>query len=52
MIDLRRVAVLATLLVLPAGCSGIDLSGGPRREVARETGPLTVPPHMRDEAHQ
>ena len=49
---LPRLAALAALLALPAACSDIDLSGGPRREVARETGPLTVPPHMRDGAHE
>ena len=47
-----RLVALAAALALPAACSEIDLSGGPRREVARETGPLTVPPHMRDGAHQ
>ena len=46
---LRRAA-LAAFLLLP-GCGGIDLgSPGP---VSRATsGPLTVPPHMRDGAHQ
>ena len=49
---LPRMAALAVMLAVPAGCSGIDLSGGPAREVSRDTGPLTVPPHMRDGAHQ
>lgn len=51
MTALRRLAAIA-MLVLPAGCAGIDLFGSPAREVRRDTGPLTVPPHMRDGAHQ
>ena len=47
-----RAAALAALLILPAGCSGIDLLSTPPREVKTDTGPLTVPPHMQDGAHQ
>ena len=49
MSKLRRAA-LAAFLFLP-GCGGID-QGSPRPDVPRDTGPLTVPPHMRDGAHQ
>ena len=48
--SLLRRAALAALLLLP-GCGGIDL-GSPGPDVPHETGPLTVPPHMRDGAHQ
>jgi hypothetical protein len=38
-----RGGVLALALGL-CGCGGIDFGDNPRRDVQKETGPLTVPP--------
>jgi hypothetical protein len=43
---------LTTLLLALAACSGINLSGGPGPITAKDTGPLTVPPHMADGSRQ
>ena len=54
---MTRYAFLAALytaaLLTLAACSGIDLGDNPGREVARDTGPLTVPPpHLKDGASE
>ncbi len=42
------VALTAATLML-AGCSDINLHNNPPREIAKQTGPLTVPPaHLKD----
>ncbi len=38
-----RSAVLALALGVSA-CNGLDFGDNPRRDVQKETGPLTVPP--------
>jgi hypothetical protein len=43
-----RIAA-SLLILLLAGCSGIDLGDNPGKDVAKQTGPLTVPPaHLKD----
>ncbi len=43
-----RSLLLAALLALPA-CTGLDFGDHPGKDVAKETGPLTVlPEHLKD----
>ena len=43
-----RTILSATLLcTLLAGCNGIDLGDNPPPEIAKQTGPLVVPPALR-----
>ena len=40
-----RIILVTTLLGL-SGCTGLYFGDNPRRDVARENGPLTMPPPL------
>jgi hypothetical protein len=47
-VTLIRGVLIASLLAL-TGCTGLDFGDHPSKDVAKETGPLTVlPAHLKD----
>jgi hypothetical protein len=47
-VTILRSLLIAVLLALP-GCTGLDFGDHPGKDVAKETGPLTVlPAHLKD----
>ena len=46
-----RIPLAALVCLVLAGCSGIDLGDNPGRDVAKQSGPLIVPPaHLKNGA--